>query len=199
MAEIGDIDLDFADRTKILQHIRHITAARTSDTGLVKHNTGVYVSPIPHDPVTGLASIDYREAENRGYFKLDLLNVHVYAQVKDSDHLTELMREPDWTLLTRQDIVEQLIHLHNQWQNLRLMPQAIDSIPRLAMFLAIIRPGKRHLIGRPWLEVAATVWDRTDQGFVFKKSHAIAYSHLVVVHMNLLSGHLADQSNAPPF
>ena len=56
----------------------------------------------------------------------------------------------------------------------------------MAMFLALIRPGKKHLIGQPWIEVAKTIWDKTEEGYGFKKSHSLAYSHLVVVHMNLL-------------
>ena len=67
------------------------------------------------------------------------------------------------------------------------MPEPIDSIPRLAMFLAAIRPAKKHLIGLPWREVAKTIWDKGSDGYSFKKSHAIAYAQLVVVHMNLLT------------
>jgi hypothetical protein len=74
------------------------------------------------------------------------------------------------------------------------MPEPVDSIPRLAMFLAVIRPGKKHLIGKTWSEVAKTVWDKGTDGYVFKKAHAIAYANLVVVHMNLLRESL-DQSN----
>jgi hypothetical protein len=55
------------------------------------------------------------------------------------------------------------------------------------MFLAIIRPAKRHLVGKTWKEVAETVWDKPeDDTYYFKKAHAIAYSNLVVVNMNLL-------------
>jgi hypothetical protein len=56
------------------------------------------------------------------------------------------------------------------------------------MFLAIIRPAKRHLIGRTWAEVAESVWERpTDDGYYFKKSHAVAYANLVAVNINLIS------------
>jgi len=54
------------------------------------------------------------------------------------------------------------------------------------MFLAVIRPGKRHLLGQSYSEIAKTIWDKNQDEYVFKKSHAIAYAHLVVVHMNLL-------------
>lgn len=182
----SDIDIDFGDREKILSLIDHIPAAMRKVNPMRKHATGVHVTEIPYDPVNDMASIDYAEAEKRGYLKLDLLNVHVYNQVRDEKHLIELMRDPDWSRLKNRDFVEKLIHLGNQYSTLRSMPEPIDSIPRLAMFLAIIRPGKKHLIGKSWKDVAKTVWDKGSDGYTFKKSHAIAYAHLVVVHMNLL-------------
>jgi hypothetical protein len=66
------------------------------------------------------------------------------------------------------------------------MPEPINSIPRLAMFLAAIRPAKRHLLGKTWKEINKTVWDKDLTGYSFKRSHAVAYSQLVVVHMNLI-------------
>ena len=182
----SDIDIDFGDREKILSVIDHVPAAMRKVNPMRKHATGIYVTEIPYDPVNNMASIDYAEAENRGYLKLDLLNVHVYNNIKDEKHLIELMREPNWDNLKNKDFVEKLIHLGNQFNTLRVMPEPVNSIPRLAMFLAIIRPGKKHLIGKTWRDIADTVWDKDGTGYTFKKSHAIAYAHLVVVHMNLL-------------
>lgn len=182
----SDIDIDFGDREKILSLIRHVPASMRNVNPIRKHPTGVYITDIPYDPVNDMAAIDYDEAEKRGYFKLDLLNVHVYNQVKDEEHLTRLMQEPDWSLLNSKEFVEKLIHLGNQYDNLRKMPEPVNTIPRLAMFLAVIRPAKRHLIGRTWKEVNETVWEKDHTGYSFKKSHAIAYAHLVAVHMNLL-------------
>ena len=182
----SDIDIDFGSRNKLLELIKHTSAAMRNVNPIRKHATGVYVTAIPYDPVLDIASIDYTVAEKRGYFKLDLLNVHVYENVKDEKHLNELMVEPDWSKLKGISFVEKLIHLNNQYYNLVKMPAPIDSIPRLAMFLAVIRPGKKHLIGLPWHEVAKTVWDKGTDGYVFKKAHAISYSWLVAVHMNLL-------------
>ena len=182
----SDIDIDFGSRNKLLELIKHTSAAMRNVNPIRKHATGVYVTAIPYDPVLDIASIDYTVAEKRGYFKLDLLNVHVYENVKDEKHLNELMVEPDWSKLKEISFVEKLIHLNNQYYNLVKMTEPIDSIPRLAMFLAVIRPGKKHLIGLPWQEVAKTVWDKGTDGYVFKKAHAISYSWLVAVHMNLL-------------
>lgn len=182
----SDIDIDFGDREKILSLIKHIPASMRNVNPIRKHPTGVYITDIPYDPVNDMAAIDYDEAEKRGYFKLDLLNVHVYNQVRNEEHLSLLMNEPNWLLLNNREFVEKLIHLGNQYDNLRKMPEPVDSITRLAMFLAVIRPAKRHLIGRTWKEVNQTVWEKDHTGYSFKKSHAIAYAHLVVVHMNLL-------------
>lgn len=182
----SDIDIDFADRNQILQHIDYTAASMREVHPIRKHATGVYVTEIPYDPIHDMASIDYKSAEKRGYFKLDLLNVHVYNQVKDENHLIELMREPKWHLLKDKDFFEKLIHIGNHYDTMLNMPESIDSIPRLAMFLAIIRPGKKHLIGKTWKEVSGSIWAKGTDGYQFKKAHGVAYAHLVVVHMNLL-------------
>jgi hypothetical protein len=58
----------------------------------------------------------------------------------------------------------------------------------MAAFISIIRPGKAHLHNQPWETVFESVWDGDDsKGFTFKKSHAISYSVLVTLHMNLLN------------
>lgn len=182
----SDIDIDLGDREKILQIIKHIPASMRNVNPIRKHPTGIHVTDIPFDPVNQMSSLHYEEAERRGYFKLDLLNVHVYNQVRDENHLTELMREPDWTMLNHRNIVEQLIHLGNQYDTILKMPEPINSIPRLAMFLAVIRPAKRHLIGKTWSEINQSVWDKDMNGYTFKRSHSCAYAMLVVVHMNLI-------------
>ena len=182
----SDIDIDFADRQQVLDLLNVTLASIIRDGKLVKHNTGVYATDIPVDPFVGSASLDYNDAEERGYMKLDLLNVHVYKQVKSEEHLIKLMQEPDWTKLYDSSTCAQLIHINNHYDTLLKMPEPVDTIPRLAMFLAVIRPGKRHLIGRTWKEVADTVWDRVEGEYSFKKAHAIAYSQLVVVNLNLL-------------
>lgn len=192
----SDIDIDLGDRDKILEKIDHIPAAMYNakvskqinhQSSTRKHATGVYVTEIPYDPVYDMSAIDYEVAEERGYMKIDMLNVHVYKLVRDENHLLELMREPDWSLLIDSSFVKKLIHVSNHYTTLMSMPEPVNSIPRLAMFLALIRPGKKHLIGQPWSEVAKTIWHREEGTYSFKKSHAIAYAHLVVVHMNLLS------------
>jgi hypothetical protein len=183
----SDIDIDFGDRTRALELLNCTPASIMRDGRLVRHNTGVYPTDIPTDPFLGIASIDYESAEDLGYAKLDFLNVSLYTQIKSEQHLTELMsQEPVWDLLLDAEFCSQLIHVGNHHDLLMRCPEPVDSIPRMAMFLALIRPGKRHLVGRTWQEVAKTIWDITEEGYTFKKSHAVAYAHLVAVHMNLI-------------
>lgn len=185
----SDIDIDFADRSKILAVLPHTSASIIRDGKLTKHNTGVYFTGIPQDPFSEQASLDYNVAEELGYVKLDFLNVNLYNQVKDEAHLLQLMnQEPDWAKLYDPEFCQQLIHIGSHYDTLIRMPEAVNSIPRMAMFLSVIRPAKRHLIGLPWTTVAETVWEKpADDGYYFKKAHAISYAHLVVVHMNLLN------------
>jgi hypothetical protein len=188
----SDIDIDFGDRSQALSLLKHTSASIRRDSNWVAHNTGVYVTDVPMDPFTGRASLDYEAAEERGYMKLDFLNVSLYTQIKSETHLQELVaREPDWASLYDPEFCGKLIHINNHYKTLIKMPEAVNSIPRMAMFLSVIRPAKRHLIGLPWSEVAKTVWDKPAEEYYFKKSHAVAYAHLVCVNMNLLTD-LAD-------
>ena len=186
-----DIDLDFGDRDAILSCIRHVPAAMLRDGRLTRHVSGVYVNNIPRNSITGTAAIEYQTAEQLGYVKLDFLNVNLYRQIRDPAHLTQLMeREPPWHRLQDKEFFSQLIHIGRHYHTMAAMPEPVNSIERMAMFLAIIRPGKKHLIGQTWNEISKTVWAAGTDSYVFKASHSYAYAHLVVVHMNLLD--LAD-------
>ena len=184
----ADIDLDFADRDTVLQLIK-ATPARQMHQGQVrKHNSGVYVTDIPYDPVNRCAAIDYATAERRGYFKIDLLNMSVYQSITSPEHYqTMLDQTPAWSRLwTDTEWSQQLVHVGNYTELLKSMKP--DSIPRMAAFISIIRPGKAHLQNQPWDRVFETVWDGDEtQGYTFKRSHSISYAALVALHMNVLS------------
>jgi DNA polymerase III alpha subunit len=188
-----DIDIDFLDRTAALDIIKYVKASRLDGDNSVPHNTGIYVQPIPYDPVTNLASIDYKTAEDRGYMKLDFLNVGIYAGVRSEAHLIELMNiEPLWDLLLEDDFTDKLFHVNGHGAILREMKPR--SIEELAAVLAIIRPAKRHLIGKDWIAVMSNVWTRPDgDEYYFKKSHAIAYAHAIVVQMNLICENISHE------
>lgn len=185
----SDIDIDVGDRAAALAVLPHTAASMIKDGKSVKHNTGVYFTQVPVDPFTGRASLDYGAAQDLGYVKLDVLNVGLYTKITSEAHLQQLMQqEPAWDRLYDPEFCAQLMHIGAHYNTLIQMPEAVNSVTRLAMFLAIIRPAKRHLIGQTWVKVAETVWERpTDDGYYFKKAHAVSYAHLVAVHMNLLS------------
>lgn len=181
----ADIDIDVPDRNAVLSLIQHVPARLANGR---KHNSGIYVTQIPRDPVQGCAAIDYEQAEQRGYFKIDLLNMSVYGLIRDHEHYRQLLsQEPTWSRLwTDRPWASQLVHVGNYTALLADMQP--DSIPRMSAFISIIRPGKAHLQNRPWTEVFASVWDGDDsRGYTFKKSHALGYAQLVALHMNILS------------
>jgi len=178
-----DIDIDFADRDVVLEKIKHRVARL--DTGK-KHNTGVYVTECPHNPIDNLSTIDYKTAEDRGYFKLDFLNVSIYKDVKDEAHLKELMeKEPLWELLEQKDFVDLVFHLSGHDSLLKQLKPT--SVSQLAATLAIIRPAKRHLANESWETILKEVWTKpTDGSYYFKKAHAVSYAMACVIHMNLI-------------
>jgi len=191
-----DIDIDCASRDHALAGVSYVAASlHNRKDRLDKHNTGVYFHTVPQDPVTGLCSVPYKQAEQLGFFKIDVLNVHVYEKVRNEAHLVALVNaEFNWDLLAHAEFVSLLIHLHNHSHMVaQLKPR---SIPDLAMTLALIRPGKTHLISRciqqGFASIATEIWQQTDDKFVFKKSHSYGYAMLVKVHAQILLDELAN-------
>lgn len=184
----ADIDIDLADREQLLKLI-DVTPARIWHQGQVrKHNSGVYPTDIPYDPINQCATLFYNEAEHLGYFKIDLLNMSVYELVKSPEHYEEMLaQEPPWERLwTDNAWASRLVHVGGNVHLLRSMRP--NSIQRMAAFISIIRPGKAHLQNCEWSVVFDSVWDGDDSlGFVFKKAHAISYAKLVALHMNLIN------------
>lgn len=182
-----DIDIDFFDRETALEKITHIPASRIENGTFKKHNTGIYCTAIPYDSATGIASIEHEQAEERGYFKIDFLNVGIYKDIKDEAELVKLLAiEPLWDLLEQKEFCDLIFHV-NGYHDLiaQLKPRSIEQ---LAMFLALLRPGKKHLIPvcqqNGFDAIKDEIWVKTEDTYSFKKSHAIAYSHAIVVQMN---------------
>lgn len=189
-----DIDIDVANRDLVLSKLNYVNAAMERDGTLTKHNSGVYFQDIPRNPYDNVSTIHYDEAEKLGYTKIDLLNNSLYTNVKSEAHLLELMnKEPMWELLQYQEIVEQLHHLNKYHRLLtKLKP---DSVDKIAMILAIIRPAKAHLQRCTWEQIENEVWvkDEDSDGYQFKKSHAYSYALSIVVQLNLIvESHSSD-------
>jgi DNA polymerase III alpha subunit len=181
-----DVDIDFFDRDGTLKLFKHAPASIIKDDKIEKHKTGVYFHAVPTHPVTGHSTLDYKKAEDRGYFKIDCLNVNIYKNIKSEQELVELMiEEPDWDMLKDPKVVENLFHLNGHFNIVsKLEPKNIEQ---LAAVLAIIRPAKRGLMYKNWIDILKEVWIKpTDGTYFFKKSHAVAYAHAIVVQMNLI-------------
>lgn len=181
-----DIDIDLADRSEILKKIDCIPASIVKGNEIRKHNTGVYFQDMPINPFTGSSMYDHKEAEDLGYFKVDLLNNSVYTGIKNEEELNELTKEPNWDLLERKDIVEQLPHIHDYFNIINAMKP--KSIEQLAMVIALIRPSKYYLLGHDWNKIENEIWQPpSNNEYYFKKSHALAYSVMIVVALNRIN------------
>lgn len=188
---VPDVDIDFANRDQALEGLMHVPASTVENGDLKKHVVGVYMQAVPTDPLTGFASIPYKEAEERGYFKVDFLNLNVYKEVRDEAHLQSLLTtEPMWEILENREVCDQLFQLGGMIDGIPTF-ELLDAykpknIMDLAVFLALIRPRKKHLIGQEWDAVKAEIWlPGDDELYGFKKAHAVSYAHVIVVQMNL--------------
>lgn len=200
MTKMPDIDIDFVDRKAALDLFRHIPASRVDDGELVKHNTGVYLHPVPVWARKNISSLDYQSAEDHRFFKIDFLNVNLYQGIEDENHLLALMsKEPLWELLQQTDFTDMLFHVNGHSDILQKTKP--ESVEQLAAVLAMIRPAKRHLVGNDWRDILDNVWIKpANNEYYFKKSHATAYAVAIVVQMNLIcekldSGNFSNQRN----
>lgn len=185
---IADMDLDVADRDKILSHFKHIPATKVTNVGLVPHGVGVYFCDIPQDLLTGLAAIDYKDAEEKlGYVKVDLLHNSVYDRFTSRTELLDTMNRPiAWDRLNNEEFVKTLPHIGSYFKLMKELPK-IDSIEKLAKFIAIIRPGKAHLIQQvkdtnDWNSINDVIWIKpTDGKYYYKKSHSTSYAVMISI------------------
>lgn len=188
---IPDLDVDMSQKTRdtIIKKLYHIPASKINDKGINPHGVGVYFCNIPYDRLTGLASLDYKHAEeDLGYIKIDFLHNSIYDSFDDRQQLFNVMeQEPNWNLLYKKEVVEQLPHINNYFTLLNQLPK-IDSVDKLAMFIAIIRPAKKYLISEVtnngWDSIIDKIWIKEDTGYMYKKSHAVAYALSITVAMS---------------
>lgn len=187
--KLPDIDIDVKDRKHALKGLQYREASLFEGGELRKHNTGLFFQDIPIDPISGLASLPSNKkfdfAAANGFFKMDILTNSAYELVQDPDHLDEVLKEEvDWSLFLDREIVEQLHQLGNSYDI--IFAYEPKSIEELACLIALIRPGKRHLLGEEWDVVKREVWKPDETGYYYKKSHAIAFAMSIIVQLNLL-------------
>jgi hypothetical protein len=197
--ELPDVDLDVKDRDHaVLLFERAITASQLDQHGnLTRHKSGMYFQDIPIDPVTGYACFPYDVAEPFGYYKVDFLPYHIYDGVKSERHLNQLLAraqgdEFPWQwfqedrFYTNEDPNLQVTQITRQKHLCEQYPPR--SVDDLAILNALIRPRKKYLVGHSWEVIKEKVWHKLpgEEGYFFKKSHAVAFALAILVHMQLI-------------
>lgn len=185
-----DIDIDVAPNTKKEEYGTRAIIYDDEVRTIRPHPSGFYCyTNMPVDLETGMASIDYKEAEDIGYIKIDLLTNTSYAGFNSKKEVLECIdREPNWELLNDESFVKKLPHLGNHFEIVNeISPK---SVIELSDTLALIRPAKIHLVEK-YLNnrnlVRENLYRKPTNGkYYFKKSHSIAYAVQIVCVMNSL-------------
>ena len=116
---IPDLDIDISQKSRedMLEKLHHIPASKINEKGIFPHGVGIYMCDIPQDRISGLASIDYKHAEeDLGYIKIDFLHNTVYDDFNSRNEIIDsLNKEPNWGLLYKKEIVEKLPHINNYY------------------------------------------------------------------------------------
>lgn len=185
-----DVDIDLKSNTPISKIFAHWPQAMQVVNGrALKHPCGIYPQSVPLDPLTGLAAIPHKEAATIGYFKIDMLHNHIYNYFESKEEVNTLLEiEPDWNLLKSASVVKQLFQISKHWDLIKtIKPKSIED---LADAIALIRPGKKHMVNKYLThkqEIRKLLYDYTDEEYSFKKGHAIAYSLVIVLQLHLIS------------
>lgn len=186
--KLPDIDIDVIDRKEILKLIPHVKASRLQNDTLVEHGPGIHVQRISANHEINLSNIPYEEAEERCYWKLDILNNPTpYENIKHKAEIRNILETFDcWELFEYKEIVEQLFHIRNHADFVvELKPKSIDD---LAFILALIRPWGQKLLSMNLSqeEFNKEIWNPKEGIVGFKKSHAFAYAAAIIVQVGSL-------------
>lgn len=188
-----DIDIDLQtsfDPTTIMAQA--IPASMVKNDLLVKHPCGHYFQTMPIDKSTGLAAIPFDKAEDLGFFKVDFLHLSTLDHFKSKAEIHESLErtDTDWSLLQDPEHVEKLFQVKKSGELLqKIKPR---SVQELADCIALIRPGKRHLVNqyirdkeRTRIELYKPADDPSS--YCYKKSHALSYALTIVLELHLIA------------
>jgi DNA polymerase III alpha subunit len=184
-----DVDIDTAtsfDPTKIFPSWPRASVVR--DGKLTPHPCGVYPQSIPRDPMTGYAAIPYDQAEELGFLKVDFLHLSAYNNFESRKQIEELVnQDPNWKLLELDSTHPKLFQLAKHGEMLKAIKPS--NIEELADCMALIRPGKKVMIGlytKARDQARRALYAKDDNGYSFKKSHALAYAYVCVLQLHLI-------------
>jgi len=190
MTQTFDIDIDIAPG---VERSEYGTRAMIHENYRIKpHPCGVYLHPVATDPETGLCSICYWDDDVYQYRKVDLLVNTAYAIFDRPGANKELVlaayhRVVDWDLFCTTKYLKRLPHVKGHIEFVQqIQPRSIHD---LADLLALIRPGKVHLIDA-YLSgkkehVRKNLYVRPPNNkMYFKKSHSYAYAAMIISVFN---------------
>lgn len=182
-----DIDIDVSDNIAAREILHAIRASIVENSEIKPHIVGLYFQNIPIDKISGLSAIPYEEAEELGFYKIDILNLSILENFTNKNQIRQLLkREPNWTLLQDDEIIPKLFHLSKHASTLKkIKPKTVEE---LADVLALIRPNKKQLIDKYLNNKISTrleLYKKVDPSDL-RKSHAIPYALLIVLQLHLL-------------
>jgi len=184
---IFDVDLDVKSGTEKAKYGTRGMVYNTDNEKILPHPSAYYIENVPVDGLTGNAAFDYEYGDEVGYLKVDLLTNTSYDGFLTKEEVIHAMESsPDWSLLEDEEFVNSLPHLNGHFSIVsKIRPR---SIQELADVLALIRPGKVHLIDQYIKNPSRTrvnLYKRASGDKVyFKRSHAISYACMIVCVMN---------------
>jgi len=184
-----DVDLDTTPSFNPAKYFPSwVKASVLRDGELTPHPCGVYPQKISVDPITGLSAVPYDRAEEFGYLKIDFLHLNVYQHFSSRDEIEKLCKkDPDWSLLQIKRVQEKLFQLSKHGDLLNQLK--IKSLHELADAMALIRPGKKQLLGlyqKDKISARKALYSKDDNGYAFKRSHSFAYALVVVLQLHLI-------------
>jgi hypothetical protein len=168
-----------------------VYASRVMNGELLKHPVGVHFQNIPVDPVTKLSAIPYDHISEHGYFKIDMLHISVLDSFTSKQDIKKLLKkEPNWNILLDSNHTHKLFQLNKHYELLKKVKPT--SIMELADCIALIRPGKMILLNKYIANKSfiRPILYQKQSSSDYKKSHAVAYAHIVVLQLHLIQAGL---------
>lgn len=183
-----DVDIDVSPVTDRSVYGTRAMVYNEEEGKILPHPSGIYLNNVPIDEMTGLSAFDYKYGDAHGYMKVDLLNNSVYREFKSKQDIIDVMNQPvEWGQFRKRAVVEALPHLGKHYELVNKVSPS--SIIELADVIALIRPGKDHLIV-PYLEdrvrTRKNLYRQPKTGVYFKKSHAIGYAVMIVCALSTM-------------
>lgn len=192
MATLPDIDLEISKSGKkslseLMSDCLPASVLRERDGTLVQHGKGYYRFDGSVAAVGGLCAVPYAEAEELGMFKMDLTTQGVCDFVGSSERLRDMLAyiedgRFDWDCLLnpeRYDGSKRKIYQLSNHMEL-MMEIRPDSIERLAMACALVRPNKGQLreAAMAGERIGEEIWI-VEGGSDLKKPHALSLAMMI--------------------